>query len=38
MSIGRSSIIGTIEWTDNEGFHEIELDGIGSQWSMRALL
>lgn len=38
MLIGRSSVIGTIEWTDNEGFHEIELDGIGSQWSMRALL
>lgn len=38
MSIGRSSIVGTIEWTDDEGFHEIELDGIGTQWSMRALL
>lgn len=38
MSIGRSSIIGTIEWTDNEGYHEIELEGIGTQWSMRALL
>jgi hypothetical protein len=38
MSIGRSSVIGTIEWTDNEGFHEIELNGIGTQWSMRALL
>ncbi|MEE8566035.1 MAG: hypothetical protein V3S79_06600 [Candidatus Thermoplasmatota archaeon] len=38
MSIGRSSVIGTIQWTDNEGNHEVELAGIGTQWSMRALL
>ena len=38
MSVGRSLIIGTIEWTDNDGNHELELNGIGSHWSMRALL
>jgi hypothetical protein len=38
MSVGRSTIIGTIEWTDDEGNHELELNGIGTQWSMRALL
>ena len=38
MSVGLSSITGTIEWTDDDGNHELELNGIGTQWSMRALL
>ena len=38
MSVGRSSISGTIGWTDNDGYHELELNGIGTQWNMRALL
>jgi hypothetical protein len=38
MSVGRSTITGTIAWTDNEGNHELDLSGIGTQWSMRALL
>ena len=38
MSLGRSILSGTIGWTDNDGYHELELNGIGTQWSMRALL
>jgi hypothetical protein len=38
MSVGRSTITGTISWTDNEGNHELDLNGIGTEWSMRALL
>jgi hypothetical protein len=38
MKIGESEITGTISWSDDDGNHEIELNGIGTSWSMRALL
>ena len=38
MTVGRSTISGTISWTDDKGIQEIELNGIGTIWSMRALL
>ena len=38
MKIGGSAVSGTISWSDDEGDHEIELNGIGTSWSMRALL
>jgi len=39
MKIGRSIIDGKITWTDNEGVpQEVELNGLGSMWNMRALI
>ena len=38
MNVGMNTISGTISWTDDDGNHEIELNGIGTIWSMRALL
>jgi len=38
MKIGGSSVCGTISWSDDKGDHEMELNGIGTSWSMRALL
>jgi len=39
MKVGMSSVDGTISWTDTkEGNQEVELIGIGTIWSMRALL
>ena len=38
MNIGRSMTTGTLRWTDDEGEHEIDVSGIGTLWSMRALL
>jgi predicted secreted hydrolase len=38
MKVGRSVVHGTISWNDDEGYHELELYGVGSFWSMRALL
>ncbi|OYT27733.1 hypothetical protein B6U98_06060 [Thermoplasmatales archaeon ex4572_165] len=39
MKIGRSSITGKLTWNDVEGIsQEVELEGIGSTWSMRALV
>lgn len=38
MKVGRSIVHGTITWNDDEGYHELELYGVGSFWSMRALL
>jgi hypothetical protein len=35
MKIGSCSTNGNIEWTDNEGSHDISLDGIGTIWTMR---
>ena len=38
MKIGRNLASGTITWNDDEGEHTIDLNGIGSMWSMRAFL
>jgi hypothetical protein len=38
MNVGRCTVKGTITWTDDEGEHIVEIQGIGSVWSMRALL
>lgn len=38
MEIGRSTITGKITWSDDDCNHEIELNGIGVLWSMRALI
>jgi hypothetical protein len=35
MQIGMNSVTGSIKWNDDEGTHEIELDGIGTIWNMR---
>jgi predicted secreted hydrolase len=35
MKIGRSNINGKISWSDEEGSHLIELNGIASVWHMR---
>ena len=38
MKVGMCSINGTLSWSDDDGDHEIPLDGNGISWSMRALL
>ncbi len=38
MKVGMSSISGKIKWSDDDGEYEIELNGLASSWSMRALL
>jgi len=38
MNVGMNVVSGTISWSDDDGNHEIELNGIGTIWSMRALL
>ena len=38
MTVGMNTISGTISWIDDEGNHELELNGVGVIWSMRALL
>jgi len=35
MKIGRSAIDGLITWSDDDGDHEIELNGIATTWNMR---
>jgi hypothetical protein len=35
MNIGRSTVTGRITWSDEEGDHDIDLNGIGSMWTMR---
>jgi predicted secreted hydrolase len=35
MKIGMSSVTGSIKWTDDDGTHEVELDGTGTIWNMR---
>jgi predicted secreted hydrolase len=36
MKIGRSIVSGTITWTDNNGDHNVELNGITTIWNMRS--
>jgi len=38
MNIGRSTVTGSISWTDEEGDQEVTFSGIASTWSMRAFL
>jgi hypothetical protein len=38
MKIGRNLVSGTLTWNDDEGEHTIDLNGIGTMWSMRAFL
>jgi len=35
MNIGRSTVGGKITWSDDDGDHDITLNGIGSMWTMR---
>ena len=38
MKVGTCVIEGTLSWSDDEGEHQIPINGIGISWSMRALL
>lgn len=35
MNVGRSTVSGSISWNDEEGDHDININGIGSMWTMR---
>ena len=35
MKIGLNTVTGTIKWSDEDGNHEIELNGTGTIWNMR---
>ena len=35
MDVGRSTITGRVTWDDEDGDHDISLNGIGSMWTMR---
>ena len=38
MKVGLSIINGKITWSDGDGDYEVDLNGIATSWSMRALL
>lgn len=38
MNVGRSTVKGTISWTDDDGQHTESFSGIGTSWNMRAFL
>lgn len=38
MKVGMSSISGKITWSDGDGDYEVDLNGVATSWSMRALL
>jgi predicted secreted hydrolase len=38
MKIGYCTFDGIISWTDDDGDHEVSVQGIGVSWNMRALL
>jgi len=38
MKVGYCVITGTLSWTDEDGTHEMPINGVGVSWSMRALL
>jgi hypothetical protein len=38
MKVGLSTVNGKITWSDDEGDQEVELNGYGNLWSMRALI
>jgi len=35
MKVGLNTISGKISWSDNDGVHELELNGLGTIWNMR---
>jgi len=35
MKIGRNTVTGKITWSDEDGSHEVDLNGIGTIWNMR---
>ncbi|RLF26798.1 MAG: hypothetical protein DRN05_06545 [Thermoplasmata archaeon] len=35
MSIGRVTLTGKISWSDNDGKHMVDLNGLGTIWNMR---
>ena len=35
MKVGLINVTGTIRWSDDEGIHDIDLNGIGTTWNMR---
>lgn len=35
MKIGLNTVTGKIKWSDDDGDHEVELDGTGTIWNMR---
>ena len=35
MSIGRTTVTGKISWSDDNGKHIVELNGLGTIWNMR---
>jgi predicted secreted hydrolase len=38
MKIGSCTLEGTLSWIDDEGEHQMQIQGIGISWNMRALL
>jgi predicted secreted hydrolase len=38
MKVGACEIEGTLSWSDEDGEHQMPVNGIGVSWSMRALL
>jgi hypothetical protein len=38
MKVGRSTVSGKITWTDDGSNYEVDLNGLGTVWSMSALL
>jgi len=38
MNVGRCTIDGTITWTDENGEHKIDIEGVGTIWDMRAFI
>ncbi len=38
MNIGRSTVGGSISWSDDDGDHDVSFTGIASSWNMRAFL
>jgi len=35
MKIGRSTVTGSLTWSDEDGSHNVKLNGIGTIWNMR---
>jgi len=38
MKVGMSIVSGKITWSDGDGSYEVDLNGVATSWSMRALL
>jgi len=35
MKIGRSTVTGSLTWSDEDGAHNVKINGIGTIWNMR---